>query len=151
MAFACGAAAVVLFACGGFWAIGLDGYVITSAIDPIGPSNPLGKQVARQAGQLLANYGALPARDGGARGRLRRAGRRRPLLARRRAPRGVGVRRQRVRHRRRHRHRGGQPLPVPAAVLARSVASLTVWDASSSQPDAGHHDRRHGRACCRSC
>ena len=59
--FACGVAAVVLFAVGGVWSMGLDGYAITSAVDPGGPSNPLAKQVIRQAGQLLANYGHFPA------------------------------------------------------------------------------------------
>jgi cytochrome bd ubiquinol oxidase subunit II len=59
-AFILSAAAVVLFAVGGLWSIFLDGYVITSAINPAGPSNPLTKQVVRHGGELLANYGRFP-------------------------------------------------------------------------------------------
>jgi cytochrome d ubiquinol oxidase subunit II len=38
----------------------IQGYAITSVIDPAGPSNPLGKTVVRQTGSWLANYGAHP-------------------------------------------------------------------------------------------
>ena len=52
-------ATIVLFAVGGlvtaYW---LEGYRITSAIDPTGPSNPLGKTVVLQTGVWLANYSA---------------------------------------------------------------------------------------------
>jgi cytochrome d ubiquinol oxidase subunit II len=51
---------VALFALGGFWAARLDGYAIVRATATDGPSNPLGKEVARQAGALLANYHAQP-------------------------------------------------------------------------------------------
>jgi len=52
---------VVLFALGGFWvAFGLDGYVITSAVDPSAPINPLNKTVELVRGGWLANYGAHP-------------------------------------------------------------------------------------------
>lgn len=52
-------ATVVLFALGGLWVwLGIDGYAITSAIVPDGPSNPLLKTVARAPGQWLANYSA---------------------------------------------------------------------------------------------
>ncbi len=52
---------VVLFALGGFWvAFGLDGYVITSAVDPFAPINPLNKTVELVRGGWLANYGAHP-------------------------------------------------------------------------------------------
>jgi cytochrome d ubiquinol oxidase subunit II len=50
-------ATIVLFAVAGAWvAWGIDGYVINSAVDANGPSNPLTKTVIRQAGQWLANY-----------------------------------------------------------------------------------------------
>jgi cytochrome bd ubiquinol oxidase subunit II len=52
--------AVVMFALGGIWVAHLDGYKITSALVVDGPSNPLGKEVARQAGGLLANYRLQP-------------------------------------------------------------------------------------------
>ncbi|UKE84435.1 cytochrome d ubiquinol oxidase subunit II [Pectobacterium colocasium] len=61
----------VLFSCAlmsltfllaGFWVqTGIDGYVITSAIDKAAPSNPLHKEVAQQAGAWLANFTAHPA------------------------------------------------------------------------------------------
>jgi cytochrome bd ubiquinol oxidase subunit II len=50
-------ATIVLFAAAGAWvAWGIDGYVINSAIDANGPSNPLTNTVIRQSGQWLANY-----------------------------------------------------------------------------------------------
>jgi cytochrome d ubiquinol oxidase subunit II len=50
-------ATIVLFAAAGAWvAWGIDGYLISSAVDPNGPSNPLTKTVIRQGGQWLANY-----------------------------------------------------------------------------------------------
>jgi cytochrome d ubiquinol oxidase subunit II len=51
---------VVLFVLGGFWAAHLDGYVLQSFGGMDGPSNPLAKQVIRQSGALMANYGAVP-------------------------------------------------------------------------------------------
>jgi len=54
-------ATVVLFALAGLWvAFALDGYTITSAIAHDGPSNPLLKTVVRQPGGWLANYRAHP-------------------------------------------------------------------------------------------
>lgn len=54
-------AAVVLFALAGLaTAFLVQGYAITSAIDPEGPSNPLGKTVVTQTGAWLANYAAHP-------------------------------------------------------------------------------------------
>ena len=51
---------IVLFALGGlFLALGVDGYRITSAISPIGPSNPLLKTVDH-TGSWFANYGTHP-------------------------------------------------------------------------------------------
>jgi cytochrome d ubiquinol oxidase subunit II len=52
---------VALFCIAGVWvARGLDGYAITSALVHDGPSNPLGKQVARQAGAWVNNYTFYP-------------------------------------------------------------------------------------------
>jgi cytochrome d ubiquinol oxidase subunit II len=50
-----------LFVLAGFWvAKGIDGYVVTSALVHDGPSNPLGKEVARQAGAWMQNYRTYP-------------------------------------------------------------------------------------------
>lgn len=52
---------LVLFALAGLWlARGIDGYVITSAVDPEGLANPLAKTVARVPGAWLQNYGKAP-------------------------------------------------------------------------------------------
>jgi cytochrome d ubiquinol oxidase subunit II len=54
-------ATIVLFALGGIWLwFGVDGYQITSAIDPAGPSNPLFKTVGQASGLWFANYQAHP-------------------------------------------------------------------------------------------
>ncbi len=51
------AATVVLFAVAGLWIwVGIDGYAITSMVISDGPSNPLMKTVVRQPGQWLVNY-----------------------------------------------------------------------------------------------
>lgn len=51
----------VLFAAAGVWlATGIQGYVITSDINPVGPSNPLNKTAAMAAGAWLANFKAYP-------------------------------------------------------------------------------------------
>ena len=57
---------------------GIDGYVITSAVDPAALPNPLGKTVVREAGAWFANYGRHPLDDARlpALGLCRRAGRR---------------------------------------------------------------------------
>lgn len=48
---------IVLFALGGLWlANSVNGLVITSAVNPSAPSNPLLKQVAAQPGAWLHNY-----------------------------------------------------------------------------------------------
>ncbi|KFF69165.1 cytochrome d ubiquinol oxidase subunit 2 [Pectobacterium brasiliense] len=50
------------FLLAGFWVLfGIDGYVITSAIDKAAPSNPLHKEVVQQAGAWLTNFTAHPA------------------------------------------------------------------------------------------
>jgi len=54
-------ALLILFTLAGIWVgLGLDGYQITSAIDPSGPSNPLLKTVTTVAGGWLANDRAHP-------------------------------------------------------------------------------------------
>jgi cytochrome bd ubiquinol oxidase subunit II len=54
-------ATVVLFAAAGVWVwLGIDGYAITGAIVSDGPSNPLLKSVVREPGRWLANYAAHP-------------------------------------------------------------------------------------------
>jgi cytochrome d ubiquinol oxidase subunit II len=52
-------ALVALFALGGLWATQLSGYVVQSFPGVDAASNPLGKQVVRQAGALMANYGVM--------------------------------------------------------------------------------------------
>lgn len=48
---------LLLFTIAGLWvAFAIQGYVITSPIDPAGPSNPLLKEVSRETGAWLANY-----------------------------------------------------------------------------------------------
>ncbi|MDY4349646.1 cytochrome d ubiquinol oxidase subunit II [Pectobacterium brasiliense] len=50
------------FLLAGLWVLfGIDGYVITSAIDKAAPSNPLHKEVVQQAGAWLTNFTAHPA------------------------------------------------------------------------------------------
>ena len=52
---------LVGFALAGVWVMfGIDGYVVTSAIDHTAPSNPLTKEVARQAGAWLVNFNNTP-------------------------------------------------------------------------------------------
>ncbi len=54
-------ATVALFALGGLGvSSAVHGYVITSVVDTVGPSNPLLKVVAREPGAWLANYGRHP-------------------------------------------------------------------------------------------
>ncbi|MFA5956544.1 cytochrome d ubiquinol oxidase subunit II [Hyphomicrobium sp.] len=54
-------ATVALFLLGGiFLWIGVDGYHITSTVNPVGPSNPLAKTAAVAPGAWLENYGSHP-------------------------------------------------------------------------------------------
>jgi len=54
-------ALLVLFTLAGLWvAFGLDGYAITSTVVPGGPSNPMLKTVAAGHGAWLSNYSAHP-------------------------------------------------------------------------------------------
>lgn len=54
-------ATIALFALGGVWiALDIDGYAITSVVDPNAAINPLAKSVALTRGGWLANYGLYP-------------------------------------------------------------------------------------------
>ncbi len=53
-------AMVVLFVGAGFWVQTLDGYVITSTIDPGGLPNVLAKEVAVQQGGWMTNFATYP-------------------------------------------------------------------------------------------
>jgi cytochrome d ubiquinol oxidase subunit II len=125
-------ATVLLFCLAGLWvAFGIDGYAITGAIPGDGPSNPLLKTVARQPGQWLANYKAhswmMAAPALGIAGPLlafAATAARRPGLAFVFSGIGIlgiiataGV--------------SMFPFLMPSSVAP--AASLTVWDASSSQ------------------
>lgn len=51
----------VCFVLAGFWVMyGIDGFVVTSVIDPNAASNPMGKEVVREAGAWMANFNAMP-------------------------------------------------------------------------------------------
>ncbi|MEQ1944847.1 cytochrome d ubiquinol oxidase subunit II [Mesorhizobium sp. VNQ89] len=51
----------VLFGLAGLWvAFGLNGFVVTSVVDTLAPSNPLAKTVATAPGAWMANYSAHP-------------------------------------------------------------------------------------------
>jgi cytochrome bd ubiquinol oxidase subunit II len=55
------AVTVALFLLAGLWVwIGIEGYAITSTVIGGGPSNPLIKTVSRQSGQWFANYATHP-------------------------------------------------------------------------------------------
>ena len=51
---------VVLFVIAGIWLQSIDGYVITSQIDPAAQPNPLTKEVAVASGAWMANYARYP-------------------------------------------------------------------------------------------
>lgn len=52
---------MVCFLLAGVWLVkGIDGFVVTSALDHAGPSNPLHKTVAHQAGAWLINFNNMP-------------------------------------------------------------------------------------------
>lgn len=52
---------LVCFALAGVWVIyGIDGYVVTSALDHHAASNPLTKEVARVAGAWMVNFNNAP-------------------------------------------------------------------------------------------
>lgn len=57
----CAVLAIILFICGGVWVYyGIDGYSLTSAPLHDGPSNPLYKTAARQAGAWFVNFQDRP-------------------------------------------------------------------------------------------
>jgi cytochrome d ubiquinol oxidase subunit II len=56
----CGLLVAVTFVAAGFWVQNIDGYVITSTIDTLAPSNPLNKEVAREAGAWMVNFHQYP-------------------------------------------------------------------------------------------
>lgn len=60
VAFSTGILSTVLFAVGGYWASGLQGFVVTGGLDPAGPANPLLKTVETALGAWFANYSAMP-------------------------------------------------------------------------------------------
>ncbi|MCE0492820.1 cytochrome d ubiquinol oxidase subunit II [Vibrio salinus] len=51
---------IVTFVIAGFWVQHIDGYVIKSVIDPLAASNPLNKEVVREAGAWMANFDKYP-------------------------------------------------------------------------------------------
>ncbi|USD33414.1 MULTISPECIES: cytochrome d ubiquinol oxidase subunit II [Vibrio] len=51
---------VATFVAAGFWVQSIEGYVITSAIDHNGASNPLAKEVVREAGAWMNNFEQYP-------------------------------------------------------------------------------------------
>ena len=123
---------IVLFAIGGLWvAFLIDGFSISGDVLRDGPSNPLMKQVTTMAGGWLANYGKLPliflapsTAFLGAALTILLLGRRRDGLAIVASALSVGG------------VIATAGLSVFPFLLPSSVdpnASLTVWDASSSQ------------------
>ncbi len=53
---------MVCFVLAGVWVVyGIDGYVVTSTIDTYAASNPLTKEVAREPGAWLVNFNNMPA------------------------------------------------------------------------------------------
>lgn len=61
VAFVLGIATAVLFALAGVWVnYGIDGYVLTSAIDTAAPSNPLNKTVEVATNGWMSNYSKYP-------------------------------------------------------------------------------------------
>ena len=53
---------LVCFALAGVWVYyGIDGYVVKSVMDHSGPSNPLTKEVVREAGAWMVNFNNMPA------------------------------------------------------------------------------------------
>ncbi|MHA2937969.1 cytochrome d ubiquinol oxidase subunit II [Vibrio sp. RC27] len=50
----------ITFVAAGYWIQSIDGYVVKSVIDTMADSNPLNKEVAREAGAWMANFNAHP-------------------------------------------------------------------------------------------
>ena len=53
-------ATLIMFVLAGVWLSFKDGFVVTSVIDHNAPSNPIGKEVAIQAGAWFNNYKEMP-------------------------------------------------------------------------------------------
>lgn len=51
---------VILFVAAGFWIQSIDGYVITSVLNVAADSNPLNKEVVREAGAWMHNFETYP-------------------------------------------------------------------------------------------
>lgn len=125
-------ATVLLFALAGLWlTVGIKGYALTSAVVTDGPSNPLLKTVELRPGAWLANYAAHPwtlaAPALGFAGPILTAilvATRRPGLAF--VTSGVGILGIVA-------TAGVSMFPFLMPSSIAPVASLTVWDASSSQ------------------
>jgi cytochrome d ubiquinol oxidase subunit II len=56
----CAALIIILFVGAGFWVSNMDGYVVKSVIDTMADSNPLNKEVVREAGAWMANFDKYP-------------------------------------------------------------------------------------------
>ncbi|UGA53752.1 cytochrome d ubiquinol oxidase subunit II [Vibrio sp. VB16] len=50
----------ILFVAAGFWVQSIDGYALKSEVDTFAASNPLNKEVVREAGAWMANYASYP-------------------------------------------------------------------------------------------
>ena len=50
----------ITFVIAGYWIQNIDGYVVKSVIDTMADSNPLNKEVAREAGAWMANFNKYP-------------------------------------------------------------------------------------------
>lgn len=126
------AATVVLFALGGIWlAFGIDGYAITSTLAPDGPSDPLLKTVAIEPGAWLKNYALYPAFLAapilGFAGAMLAI----PMLARRRD--GLAFLASSIGTAGIIATVGASTFPFLLSSSLEPKASLTIWDASSSQ------------------
>jgi cytochrome bd ubiquinol oxidase subunit II len=127
-----GIALMILFALAGLWvAFGIEGYSVTSPLAHDGPSNPLFKQVVRETGGWIANYGLHPwtlmapiLAFGGAALAIPLLGARRNALALIASALSVaGV----------IATAGLSAFPFLLPSSLDPAASLTVWDASSSR------------------
>ncbi|WP_421167986.1 cytochrome d ubiquinol oxidase subunit II [Aeromonas dhakensis] len=56
----CSLVTLVLFALAGFWVSGMEGYVVVKAAATDAVSNPMNKEVVRQAGAWMNNYSLYP-------------------------------------------------------------------------------------------
>ena len=122
---------VIGFIAAGVWLQSIDGYRISSLIDPATLPNPLEKTVVREAGAWMANYAALPLlwllpRASGVVGALA------AVVLMRRGRTLTAFVASSLATTRRHWHRRGQHVPLHHASSTMPAASLTVWDSVSS-------------------